>query len=69
VGAVLADDAHLYLWVPNALLPGGLRVMEAWGFRYVSNVVWAKRRKDGGAGRAGGRLLLPQRHRDLSVIT
>ena len=43
-----SDNAHLYLWVPNALLPEGLRVMEAWGFRYVSNVVWAKRRKDGG---------------------
>lgn len=45
---VLAPNAHLYLWVPNALLPDGLRVMEAWGFRYVSNIVWAKRRKDGG---------------------
>jgi N6-adenosine-specific RNA methylase IME4 len=43
-----ADNAHLYLWVPNALLPEGLRVLEAWGFRYVSNLVWAKRRKDGG---------------------
>ncbi len=45
---VIAKNAHLYLWVPNALLPDGLRVMEEWGFRYVSNVVWAKRRKDGG---------------------
>jgi N6-adenosine-specific RNA methylase IME4 len=45
---VVAYDAHLYLWVPNALLPEGLRVMDAWGFRYVSNIVWAKRRKDGG---------------------
>lgn len=45
----LADDtAHLYLWVPNALLPDGLRVMEAWGFQYKSNVVWHKIRKDGG---------------------
>ncbi len=44
----VADDAHLYLWVPNALLPEGLRVMEAWGFRYVTNLVWAKRRRDGG---------------------
>lgn len=45
----LADDtAHLYLWVPNALLPEGLRVMEAWGFQYKSNVVWHKIRKDGG---------------------
>lgn len=43
------DTAHLYLWVPNALLPEGLRVMEAWGFRYKSNIVWHKVRKDGGS--------------------
>lgn len=48
VADAMAKDAHLYLWVPNALLPYGLQVMEAWGFRYVSNIVWAKRRKDGG---------------------
>jgi N6-adenosine-specific RNA methylase IME4 len=48
VAEAAATDAHLYLWVPNALLPEGLRVMEAWGFRYISNVIWAKRRKDGG---------------------
>jgi N6-adenosine-specific RNA methylase IME4 len=48
VAEVVADQAHLYLWVPNALLPEGLQVMESWGFRYVSNLVWAKRRKDGG---------------------
>ena len=45
----IADDpAHLYLWVPNALLPEGLQVMDAWGFRYVSNIIWEKVRKDGG---------------------
>lgn len=48
VGQVAAKNAHLYLWVPNALLPEGLEVLQAWGFRYVSNIVWAKRRKDGG---------------------
>lgn len=48
VQTVAAKNSHLYLWVPNALLPDGLRVMDAWGFRYVSNIVWAKRRKDGG---------------------
>ena len=48
VATVAARNAHLYLWVPNALLPEGMAVMKAWGFRYVSNVVWAKRRKDGG---------------------
>lgn len=48
VADIAAKNAHLYLWVPNALLPDGMRVMEEWGFRYVSNIVWAKRRKDGG---------------------
>jgi len=47
--AELTDDpAHLYLWVPNALLLEGLRVMEAWGFAYKTNLVWHKVRKDGG---------------------
>jgi N6-adenosine-specific RNA methylase IME4 len=48
VAEVAATSAHLYLWVPNALLPQGLDVLAAWGFRYVSNLVWVKRRKDGG---------------------
>jgi N6-adenosine-specific RNA methylase IME4 len=42
-----ADTAHLYLWVPNALLPMGLRLMESWGFEYKTNIVWHKVRKDG----------------------
>lgn len=42
------ETAHLYLWVPNALLPEGLAVMAAWGFNYKSNIVWQKVRKDGG---------------------
>lgn len=48
VEGLAAETAHLYLWVPNALLPEGLRVMEAWGFQYKSNIVWHKIRKDGG---------------------
>lgn len=44
----LSKTAHLYLWVPNALLPEGLRVLAAWGFTYKSNIVWHKIRKDGG---------------------
>lgn len=43
-----AATSHLYLWVPNALLPEGLAVMEAWGFTYKSNLIWHKIRKDGG---------------------
>lgn len=42
------EPAHCYLWVPNALLPEGLAVMQAWGFQYKSNIVWHKVRKDGG---------------------
>lgn len=53
VEAVTDDPAHLYLWVPNALLPEGLKVMEHWGFRYKSNIVWYKVRKDGGPDRRG----------------
>jgi len=45
----LHDPAHCYLWVPNALLPDGLRVLEAWGFSYKSNIIWHKIRKDGGS--------------------
>lgn len=41
--------AHLYLWVPNALLPEGLQVMRSWGFSYKSNIIWHKLRKDGGS--------------------
>ena len=48
--AQIADTtSHLYLWVPNALLPQGLSVMKAWGFEYKSNIVWHKVRKDGGS--------------------
>jgi len=49
VSDACAPTAHLYLWTPNALLPDALRVMEAWGFNYKSNIVWHKIRKDGGS--------------------
>ncbi len=49
VGDISAAKSHLYLWVPNALLGDGLRVMQAWGFKYKGNIVWHKVRKDGGS--------------------
>jgi N6-adenosine-specific RNA methylase IME4 len=49
VSTVCADPAHLYLWVPNALLPDGLHVMAQWGFTYKANIIWHKVRKDGGS--------------------
>jgi N6-adenosine-specific RNA methylase IME4 len=49
VAEIVEDPAHLYLWVPNALLPEGLAVMAAWGFTYKTTLVWHKVRKDGGS--------------------
>lgn len=49
VDRITAPTAHLYLWVPNALLPEGIQVLQAWGFTYKSNIIWHKVRKDGGS--------------------
>jgi N6-adenosine-specific RNA methylase IME4 len=38
------DNGHLYLWVTNRFLIDGLRVMEAWGYKYKTNLVWVKDR-------------------------
>ncbi len=48
VAQLAAPTSHLYLWVPNALLEEGLRVLAAWGFTYKTNIIWQKIRKDGG---------------------
>ena len=53
VGTIGAATAHLYLWIPNALLAEGFHVMERWGFTYKTNLVWYKVRKDGGPDRRG----------------
>src|SRR3954465_6541184 len=39
VAEVAAGRSHLYLWVPNALLPEGIQVLKAWGFEYKSNII------------------------------
>lgn len=41
------SGCHLYLWVTNNYLPDGLAVIDALGFRYVTNIVWVKRGKFG----------------------
>ena len=53
VAQAAEEPANLYLWVPNALLPQGLQVMQSWGFSYKSNIIWYKVRKDGGPDRRG----------------
>ncbi len=49
VTEISAQTSHLYLWVPNALLPEGLQVTREWEFCYKSTIVWHKLRKDGGS--------------------
>lgn len=39
-----APDSFLFLWVTNNFLPDGIRVMSAWGFDYINNIVWCKDR-------------------------
>lgn len=38
------DNAHLYLWCPNGLLPQGLEVISSWGFTYKTCITWVKNR-------------------------
>ena len=49
----IVEPAHLYLWIPNALLEEGLQVMKTWGFTYKTNIIWHKTRKDGSTDRGG----------------
>lgn len=53
ISSICLPKAHLYLWVPNALIAEGLQVMKAWGFTYKTNLIWYKVRKDGGPDRRG----------------
>ncbi|HUP22980.1 MAG TPA: MT-A70 family methyltransferase [Thermoanaerobaculia bacterium] len=39
-----AENAVLFLWAVNCLLPEALEVMEAWGFTYKAQIVWVKDR-------------------------
>ena len=48
VGDVVAKDSALLLWVTNPMLPVGLEVMKAWGFKYVTVAFcWVKSRASG----------------------
>ncbi|KVE81058.1 hypothetical protein WI99_25140 [Burkholderia cepacia] len=38
----VAYDAALFLWVPASLVGEGLKVIEAWGFRYITQAIWHK---------------------------
>lgn len=49
VGELAARDAHLFLWATGPCLRQAFDVIEAWGFRYSSDVfVWIKTKKSHG---------------------
>jgi N6-adenosine-specific RNA methylase IME4 len=45
IGDLAESDAHLYLWITPGLNRAGVgvRCAEAWGFKVVSEIIWAKR--------------------------
>lgn len=42
VNKIADDNCHLYLWVTNRSLPKAFRLIEAWGFRYITCLTWVK---------------------------
>jgi len=42
VGGLADEDCHIYLWITNRSLPKGFRLLEAWGFRYITAITWVK---------------------------
>lgn len=36
------ENAHLFLWTPNNIIPEALQVVKAWGFTYRNMLVWGK---------------------------
>jgi len=37
-----ASDCHIFVWTTHRFLPMALRLIEAWGFKYVLTMVWHK---------------------------
>ena len=42
VGQIAAPDSVLFLWATAPMTPHALVVMDAWGFEYKSQAIWAK---------------------------
>lgn len=42
VAGLADEDCHIYMWITNRSLPKGFRLLEAWGFRYITAITWVK---------------------------
>ena len=44
ISECMEKNAHMYMWVANNHLPEAIRIIENLGFKYITNIVWAKSR-------------------------
>lgn len=42
ISKIADDNCHIYLWVTNRSLPKAFRLLDAWGFRYITCLTWVK---------------------------
>ena len=59
------DNAVLFLWVTNPFLQDAFKVVESWGFKYKTNMVWIKRNLK----RPGSGFYVRGRHELLFICT
>lgn len=83
IDEISASNAMIVMWATSALLPQALRLLEAWGFTYVSSAIWHKSGGKIGMGsifridhefllvgrRGGGLPVAPDAHNIRSVIS
>lgn len=43
-GLIHPDGCHLYLWATNNHLQDAFKVINAWGFEYITTITWMKDR-------------------------
>lgn len=43
IKSLAAKDAHLYIWVTNKYLMEVGEIVKAWGFKYLTTLVWCKK--------------------------
>lgn len=44
VQEIADENCHLYIWATNSTIPDALKVIEAWGFKYITCITWMKDR-------------------------
>lgn len=42
IARIADNNCHLYLWVTNRSLPKAFRLIDTWGFRYITCLTWVK---------------------------